>query len=301
MTNKSIKISLAAVPYFWTQQNYWDFYQPVAESAVDIVYLGETVCSKRRQMGLEDWLSVAKLLSDAGKQVVLSSLTLIEASSELMVLKKIVKQQDYLIEANDIAAIELANRYARDFVAGSPINLYNLTALKYLIDQGMTRWVVPVELGSEEIKPLIPFLKKQNVDLEYQVFGRMALAHSARCFTARQHGLEKDHCEFKCLDDPQGLLIKTQEGQSFAQINGIQTQSAKLTNLIDQLQTMTRFGIDIIRIVPVSPEDTLAVIEHINQVIQLNQNQSLPEFEQQYEFCNGYWFQIEGIKQVVQN
>jgi len=299
MTGLAIKISLAAVPYFWTQQSYKDFYQRVAKSAVDIVYLGETVCSKRRQMSLNDWLSLAKLLTDAGKQVVLSSLTLIEASSELMLLEKIIKQQDYLIEANDIAAIELANCYTRDFVAGSPINLYNLTALKRLVAQGMTRWVVPVELGSEDIKPLVPFLKKQNIELEYQVFGRMALAHSARCFTARHHGLEKDHCKFKCLDDPQGLLIKTQEGQSFAQINGIQTQSAQLSNLIDQIQSMVAGGIDIARIVPVSAQDTLRAIEHIDQVIQSNQNLSLPDFEQNYQFCNGYWFQIEGFKQMT--
>jgi len=297
LTGRPIKMSLAAVPYFWTKQAYQDFYQTVAKSAVDIVYLGETVCSKRRQMKLHDWLAIAKDLSDAGKQVVLSSLCLIEASSELMVLEKISEQQGYLIEANDIAAVELADHYSRKFVAGSSINLYNRAALKCLIESGMTRWVVPIELGQDDIKPLVNFLQRQKVELEYQIFGRMALAHSARCFTARYHGLAKDQCEFKCLDDPQGLLIKTQEGQKFAQINGIQTQSAKLTNLTDQLQNMAKLGIDIARIVPVSAEDTLSVIAHIDQMFKQKKTQPL-QLNQDYEFCNGYWYQIEGLKFV---
>ncbi len=81
-----MKISLAAVPYFWSQEDYFSFYQKIALSPVDIVYLGETVCSKRRTMKFQDWLDIAELLTQAGKQVVLSTLTLLEADSELKYL-----------------------------------------------------------------------------------------------------------------------------------------------------------------------------------------------------------------------
>jgi hypothetical protein len=38
-------------------------------------------------------------------------------------------------------------------------------------------------------------------------FGRMPLAFSARCFTARHYRLKKDDCEFRCRDDADGLLL----------------------------------------------------------------------------------------------
>ena len=77
-----MKISVASVPYFWSKENYHAFYHQLAKSAVDIVYLGETVCSKRRSMKFEDWLEMADMLTQAGKEVVLSSLTLLEADSD---------------------------------------------------------------------------------------------------------------------------------------------------------------------------------------------------------------------------
>jgi collagenase-like PrtC family protease len=40
---------------------------------VDIVYLGETICSKRNQVRFEDWLAIAERLEAAGKEVVLST------------------------------------------------------------------------------------------------------------------------------------------------------------------------------------------------------------------------------------
>ena len=113
-----MRVSLAPVPYFWSQDAYFGFYRQVAESPVDIVYLGETVCSKRRTMGLQDWLQVAELLSKSGKQVVLSTLTLLEAESELKYLTNIASQKDYLIEANDMAAVQFAAENGNAFVTG---------------------------------------------------------------------------------------------------------------------------------------------------------------------------------------
>ena len=42
---------------------------------------------------------------------------------------------------------------------------------------------------------------------EAWAFGRLPLAFSARCFTARHHHLNKDDCGFRCLEDPDGLLL----------------------------------------------------------------------------------------------
>ena len=89
-----IQLSLGPLLYFWPRESVLDFYAQVAESPVDIVYLGETVCSKRRQLRQQDWLDIAAHLRAADKQVVLSTLTLIEAESEFNVLNSLCQQRD---------------------------------------------------------------------------------------------------------------------------------------------------------------------------------------------------------------
>ena len=77
-----MKLSLGPILYYWTQEKVQKFYEEIAAAPVDIVYLGETVCSRRHIMRLPDWLEVAKMLAAAGKQVVLSSQALIESESD---------------------------------------------------------------------------------------------------------------------------------------------------------------------------------------------------------------------------
>lgn len=297
-----MKTSLAAVPYFWSKEQYLNFYADVTQTDIDTVYLGETVCSKRRSMTLQDWLTVGEMLTEAGKEVALSTMTLLEAESELKYLRNLLRRSELLIEANDMSAIQMANEAKRPFAAGNPINIYNNQTLKRLHELGMTRWNIPVELGQEDIAPLVPTAKKLNIELEYQIFGRMPLAYSARCFTARHHDLPKDNCQFKCSENIEGILVKTREGDSFAQINGIQTQSAKITNLLDHWQRLAQSGIDIARIVPVTPETTLEVINSLTQAIHQNVKQTNFETntneKTNREYCNGYWFQLAGLELV---
>ena len=89
-----------------------------------------------------------------------------------------------------------------------------------------------------------------GVETEVFVYGKIPLAFSARCFTARHYDLNKDDCQFKCLDHAEGLLLKTREGQDFLTINGIQTMSAQNYNLLHEIPDMLAMGIDIIRISP---------------------------------------------------
>ncbi|HOZ06082.1 MAG TPA: U32 family peptidase, partial [Arenimonas sp.] len=80
-----MKLSLGPLQYFWSRERTLAFYQEAAQWPVDIIYLGETVCSKRRELTTRDWIALAEELAAHGKQVVLSSLALIEAESELSV------------------------------------------------------------------------------------------------------------------------------------------------------------------------------------------------------------------------
>ena len=86
------------------------FYQQAANCSADTIYLGEAVCSKRRATKVGDWIEMAKTLAASGKQVVLSTLALVQASSELGELKRYVDNGEFLIEASDLGVVKSLRR-----------------------------------------------------------------------------------------------------------------------------------------------------------------------------------------------
>lgn len=294
--NKSLKLSLGPVLYFWPKQQLLDFYDEVIKSPIDIVYLGETICSKRRQMRTQDWLDLAHKLKQAGKQVVLSTMTLIESDSELKSARHICEQQNYLVETNDFGAVQMRSNYG-GFIAGHSVNIYNHKTLDILVKMGMQRWVMPVELSHGTLTEILK-LKKQAVETEVFAYGRLPLAYSARCYTARAHKLAKDDCQFRCLDDADGMLLKTREDESFLILNGIQTQSANSFNLLAEIDNIKKMDINILRISPQSLH-TGKIIQLFADVIneKLNSedaNQQLNEYILG-DACDGYWHGKPGM------
>ena len=254
-----MKLSIGPIQYFWERQQVLDFYQEAADSAAQIVYLGEVVCSKRRLVKLADWLDIGKELKQSGKEVVLSSLTLLEAASEVSSLKRLCANDEFMVEANDVTAIQLLSTAGKDFVTGPSVNIYNHRTLGLLAGKGLKRWVLPVELGLETLKDLQD-QRPEGVETEVFALGRLPLAYSARCYTARAHNLPKDECQFKCLEYPDGLMLKTQEKQEFLVLNGIQTQSALTHQALDQFDELKALGVDVLRISP-QHEGTMRIIE----------------------------------------
>ena len=255
---RAMKLSLGPNSYFWERREVLDFYQRVAASPVDVVCLGEVICSKRRLVGFEDWLAIGRELEQAGKEVLLSSLTLLEAASEVSALKKLCAQREFRVEANDVTAIQLLTAAGREFVTGPGLNIYNQRSLQLLAGKGLRRWVLPVELGLETLQEL-QARRPPGVETEVFALGRLPLAYSARCYTARSHNLPKDDCRFKCLDYPDGRLLKTQEGGEFLVLNGIQTQSALTHNALMQMPALQGLGVDVLRISP-QHQGTLRVV-----------------------------------------
>lgn len=246
-----MKLSIGPIQYFWPRQQVLDFYQQAADSAAEIIYLGEVICSKRRQMRLDDWLAIGKELAHSGKQVILSSLTLLEAASELSSLRRLCLNDAFMVEANDVAAIQLLAAAGKDFVTGPSVNIYNHRSLRVLARKGLKRWVLPVELGLKTLRD-IQAQRPDGVETEVFALGRLPLAYSARCYTARSHNLPKDDCRLVCLDYPDGRLLKTREGEEFLVLNGIQTQSALTHQALDQLPELKNLGVDVLRISPQS-------------------------------------------------
>ena len=293
----SLKISLEPVSYFWPKDQLLEFYDEILTSPVDIVYLGETVCSKRRLMRTNDWLELAQRLKSAGKEVVLSTMALIEADSELKSARKICEQKEFLVEANDMGAVQLLSR-KQPFVTGHSVNIYNHRTLDLLAKLGLKRWVVPVELSHDSLQDMLRE-KTQQVETEVFAFGRLPLAYSARCYTARTHQLPKDDCQYRCLDYENGLLLKTREDEDFLTLNGIQTQSSCTFNLIADMDRIRKMDIDILRISP-QAHHTAEIIQIFSDVIQ---DKTDPQKAQQeiknltpVNFCDGYWFGNPGME-----
>jgi O2-independent ubiquinone biosynthesis protein UbiV len=261
-----MKLSLGPLQYFWPRERTYAFYRETIDWPVDIVYLGETVCSKRRELRTRDWIALARELGEAGKEVVLSSLALIEAESELGALTRLVEEGGAWIEANDLSAVQLCRERGVPFVAGPSLNVYNHRALTMLMQDGLRRWVPGVEQGHALIRELRDALVadgSQMPELEVQVLGRPVLAYSARCFTARALDISKDECGFRCIEHADGLPLATREGKPFLRINGIQVQGEGVVDLGPELPVLRQLGVDILRIAP-REAGTVEVVAHFD-------------------------------------
>jgi len=291
-----MKLSIGPIQYFWERQRVLDFYQLAADSAAEIIYLGEVICSKRRLIKFDDWLAIGKELEQSGKQVILSSLTLLEAASEASSLKKLCANESFMVEANDISAVQLLSSAGKSFVTGPSVNIYNGRSLNLLAGKGLKRWVMPVELGLATLKDL-QALRPEGLETEVFALGRLPLAYSARCYTARSHNQPKDDCQYKCIDYPDGRILETQEDQEFLVLNGIQTQSALTHQVLDQLPELAALGVDVLRISP-QYNGTMQIIDIFD--IARNNNMLNGLSDKLLELlphgaCNGYLVEQAGM------
>ncbi len=291
-----MRLALGPLLYYWPREETLAFYEAAADWPVDIVYLGETVCSRRHLLRLNDWLALADRLLAANKEVALSTLPLVESESDLKAMRRLIAhvaehkeaQRGHLrVEANDWGAVRLAVKAGIPFVAGPTLNVYNPDTLGLLAELGAVRWVPPVEMSRDMLAAMpVP----AGVETEVFAYGRLPLAYSARCFTARHYNLQKDDCQFRCLDHPDGLRLATREGEDFLTLNGIQTQSGRVHSLAHHLPELR--GVQVLRL---SPQH-----RHMQRVVTLFRallDGTLPPAEaaaalQRWmpgQTCDGYW------------
>lgn len=288
--------SLGPVLWYWPKETLADFYQAAAESEAQIVYLGETVCSRRRAIKVADWLEMARQLAAAGKQVAIGTLALLQSPSELSELKRYVDNGEFMIEASDLGTVMLASEARLPFVAGPALNVYNAQTLQQLLNLGMTRWCMPVELSRDWLVALLQQCETLGIRHQFEVevlsYGHLPLAYSARCFTARSENRSKDACQTCCINYPLGRPLRSQEDRQVFVLNGIQTLSGYCYNLGNDLISMQGL-VDVVRLSPQGKEtlDMLACFR-------ANETGKQPLMLARQADCNGYWRRVAGLELV---
>lgn len=290
-----LTMSLGPILYYWPREQVQAFYRQAAESSAELIHLGETVCPKRQELRLKDYLDLAHQLREAGKRVVLSTLTLLESPADLRELRRYCDNGEFLVEANDMGAVGLLRERGLPFAAGSAVNCYSAPALRQLVRLGLKRWLVPVELSREALSQILsrPDIRDEREGFEVEVlgFGHLPLAWSARCFTARSENRPKDQCDLCCIKYPSGRAVYNQEGERLFTINGIQTQSGQRYNLVQDLPGM-RGLVDSVRLSP-EPEGTFDWLERFRAATRGEAPARRPAGD-----VNGYWHQMAGVVQL---
>jgi O2-independent ubiquinone biosynthesis protein UbiV len=233
----------------WTPGIWRDFYFRIADEApVAVVYLGETICSKRAPLFDDYYQAVSERLAAAGKTVVHSTLGETASKVDRRLVSDVCEKTSGLIEANDASAAYYLR--GRQHHVGPLMNIYNEETLRFLAGHGARNICLPIELPFSATRVLCTAAAALNVSIEVQVFGRQSLALSARCYHARAHGRTKDTCRFVCENDPDGLVLATLEGKPFLAANGVQTLSYEYLNLVQEIPALKAAGVTRFRLSP---------------------------------------------------
>ncbi|ASD25589.1 U32 family peptidase [Brevundimonas diminuta] len=245
MKETSMEIALGPVFYHWSSERLAAFYETIAaEPAIDRVYLGEVVCGKRSPLTEHALAAAAERLIEAGKTVVWSGLALPATVRDRKAIAALSQVPD-LIEVNDVSALLVREG---PFVAGPLLNAYNEGTVEELARLGCVRLCPNVELSLEAIGEIAA--RRPGMEIELFAFGRLPLALSGRCYHARSHGLHKDACQFVCDQDPDGMTLRTLEGEPFLAVNGVQTQSYGIQMPDFSVAELRTAGVSALRLSP---------------------------------------------------
>ena len=215
-----MQLTIGPVLFDWKKEELLRFYDEAADMPVDRVYLGEVVCAKKKGLSVKDIEVIGKKLEKAGKKVVVSSLAVVSNEEELSLVRDMTSLP-FPIEANDMSVFNILTpnsepRTPNSIIAGPHITTYNVPSIEFLKGIGVKRIVFPVELSRDSVNYCI---QNTNIDAEVFAHGKAPLAFSWRCYTSRKYGLNKSNCQYHCKQHPDGILLKTIDGEPTFTIN----------------------------------------------------------------------------------
>jgi len=290
---RTSELTLGPVLFNWNPERWRDFYFRIADEApVGCVYLGEVICSKRVPLFEPQFEAVAARLAAAGKSVVVSTLAEVMSKQERQLVEGVCADRATMVEVNDASA--LLHLRGRPHHIGPFMNVYNERTVAVLARGGARNICLPAEMPAAAIGALCAETAKLGVSVETQVFGRLPLALSARCYHARAHGRSKDSCKYICENDPDGMPLHTLEDQPFLAVNGVQTLSHDYLNLIGELADLQTMGITRFRLSPHSCD--MVKVAAIFRAV-LDRRIAVPEAAAQLDalkldapFSNGFYY-----------
>ena len=289
-----MQITLGPILFDWKKEDLFRFYDEAADMPVDRVYLGEVVCTKKKGLTVKDIEVVGKKLEKAGKKVVVSSLAVVSNEDELKLVRDIA-QLPFSIEANDMSVFNVLPTPhfplpTHEIIAGPHITTYNVPSIDFLKSVGVKKVVFPVELSRDSVSYCI-----QNTGIDAEVFahGKVPLAFSWRCYTSRAYGLNKTNCQYHCKQHPDGMPLKTIEGEPTFTINGTSVLSALTYTLVELIEDLKAIGVNAIRISP-QYQNTKQVVDIFRKRIEgrmgpVEAIHALKDTSPQ-GFCNGWYF-----------
>jgi len=298
-----LKLSLGPAPTTWGKSELKKFYEKVAQCEVDTVFAGETICSKRDVLSIGDYEGIVKILKDGGKKVYLSSLALVATEDEFARIEELIPVFDG-IEANTIGILNLFEKnepavQGKDLIIGPYLNIYNWKAAEYLKKFDPERLIAPFEIPHESISDIID---KANISMEILGWGYLPTAISWRCYSARSVGRSREDCNKVCFSHPEGMLLRTVDGDDLFFINGLQVLSAKTFCLIEHLELLDSMKVGHLRI-EASKEHTPEIIEIFHKALSREIDpaeaaKKLSPFAA-HGLCNGWFWKEPGWKYVA--
>lgn len=299
MTNASAKLVMGPIPYLWSGEVWRDFYFRLADEApIDVVSIGEVVCSKRLHFYEPFIDAVVERLERAGKQVHMASLAMVTLERERKAQIKLFELTHLPIEAGDLSA--LLKLAGRPHTIGPLLNTYSAATARVYAARGATSICLPPELPMNSILEIAQ--GHPGAEIEVFAFGRTPLAISARCAHARAKGHTKDNCHFVCGEEPDGLAIDTLEGQHFLTLNGVQTMSHSCHLVLAELDKLAKAGVSRFRLSP-QDCDMVAVARLFRAILdgRTEATQAHTALEAIYPgvpFSNGFLYGAEGARWI---
>src|SRR3990167_7129377 len=111
-----MELTLGPVLFDWKKEEFFRFYDEVADMSVDRIYLGEVVCVKKKGLSIKDIEVIGKKLEKAGKEVVVSSLAVVSNEEELKLVRDMASLP-FAVEANDMSVFNIV-RSQKEIIAG---------------------------------------------------------------------------------------------------------------------------------------------------------------------------------------